>query len=79
MSDPKMISEDLIAFGFSGQSKPYYTVRDSLLNPDPNVVAECKECFGADFKTICEYAYQHLDLDRRFYPQGETEIESLEW
>ena len=68
----KLVKQDhvqqLLAFGMSRNKKPYYTLKDSLANPDPAVVAEIPEVFGYTWQEVKDAVIAHCDIDKEFHP-----------
>lgn len=62
--------QELLAYGFGESKKPYYTIRESLSNPDPRVVDEVREVFGVSWLELSTAAAKHCDLDRKYFPNN---------
>lgn len=60
--------QELVAFGWTGKSLPFYTIRDSIAMATPAIRKETPEVFGYAFADVVQALEAHADLDKKYYP-----------
>jgi hypothetical protein len=60
--------QELVAFGWTNQDLPYYTIRDSILNASLEVIKEVPAVFGYPYADVVVALETYTDIDKKFYP-----------